>query len=178
MQTAGVIGIVVRVSDVKGRDKKGDRFISPQEQVQHTTAYCRAAGYDVLVIEPTDLNVSHTTPLDERPAMGEALRQVESTDVTWRSSSCSRFRRSRPCDKLRVMGLRTTLCRHEWGSWRRGLTEGIAEIAGGSDDEIAAERRAFAGVGLPGFGMSAEQDDAYEHRRCSKCRKFETRLRG
>lgn len=75
---SGTIGIVVRVSDVRGRDKRGDRFISPDEQVRQTGAYCRSAGYDVLVIEPSDLNVSHTTPLDERPAMGEALRLVES----------------------------------------------------------------------------------------------------
>jgi site-specific DNA recombinase len=72
------IGIVVRVSDVNGRDKKGDRFISPQEQVRTATAYCEAAGYEVVVIEPWDLNVSHTTPLDERGGMGEALRLVES----------------------------------------------------------------------------------------------------
>jgi DNA invertase Pin-like site-specific DNA recombinase len=77
-KTKGTIGIVVRVSDVKGRDKKGDRFISPPEQIAKTTAYCRAAGYDVQVIEPMDLNVSHTTALDERPAMGQALRLVES----------------------------------------------------------------------------------------------------
>jgi DNA invertase Pin-like site-specific DNA recombinase len=77
MAEQGTIGIVVRVSDVRGRDKRGDRFISPDEQVRHTSAHCRASGYAVQVIEPMDLNVSHTTPLDERPAMSEALRLVE-----------------------------------------------------------------------------------------------------
>ena len=76
-KTKGTIGIVVRVSDVRGRDKKGDRFISPDEQIRRRATYCQSAGYDVRVIEPTDLNVSHTTPLDERPALGEALRLVE-----------------------------------------------------------------------------------------------------
>ena len=39
-----VIGIVVRVSDVKGRDTKGDRYSSPTEQVKVATAYC--TGFD------------------------------------------------------------------------------------------------------------------------------------
>lgn len=73
----GTIGIVVRVSDVRGRDRRGDRFISPDEQARHASAYCRSAGYDVVVLEPGDLDVSHTTSLDDRPAMGEALRLVE-----------------------------------------------------------------------------------------------------
>jgi DNA invertase Pin-like site-specific DNA recombinase len=77
MEAKGTVGIVVRVSDVKGRDKRGDRFISPEEQVRVATGYCEAAGYAVTVIEPKDMNVSHTTPLDERPGMGEALRLVE-----------------------------------------------------------------------------------------------------
>lgn len=57
------------------------------------------------------------------------------------------------------------------------MTPGIAEIAGGSEDELAAERATVARLGLPGFGLSAEQDDSFEHRRCSKCGKFETRVR-
>jgi hypothetical protein len=44
MAAKGTIGIVPRVSDVGGRDKKGDRFISPQEQIRTTEAYCRAHG--------------------------------------------------------------------------------------------------------------------------------------
>src|SRR4051812_5631663 len=79
--TRGTIGIVVRVSDVKGRDKQGDRFISPSEQEATTAAYCRTAGWDVVVMEPKDLNVSHTTALDERPAMGQALRLVEAGEL-------------------------------------------------------------------------------------------------
>ena len=77
MEAKGTIGIVVRVSDVGGRDKKADRFISPDEQIRTAGAYVRAAGYDVFIVEPQDLNVSHTTPLDDRPGLGEALRLVE-----------------------------------------------------------------------------------------------------
>jgi DNA invertase Pin-like site-specific DNA recombinase len=71
------LALVVRVSDVGGRDKKGDRFISPTEQIRTATRYARDAGFEVEVVEPQDLNVSHTTPLDQRPAMGQALRLVE-----------------------------------------------------------------------------------------------------
>ena len=78
MENTRTIGVVVRVSDVKGRDKRGDRFISPTEQIATAAAYCKAAGFEVLVIEPMDLNVSHTTPLVEREGMSEALRLVES----------------------------------------------------------------------------------------------------
>jgi hypothetical protein len=77
----GTIGIVVRVSDVKGRDKRGDRFISPAEQIGTASAYCRADGYDVLVIEPQDLNVSHTTPLDERDGMSKGLRLIATGEI-------------------------------------------------------------------------------------------------
>ena len=77
MASAESIGVIVCVSDVKGRDKKGDRFISPQVQAQGTTAYCREEGYDAVVIEPMDLNVPHTTPHDDRPALAEGLRLVE-----------------------------------------------------------------------------------------------------
>ena len=70
------LALVVRVSDVKGRDKKGDRFISPELQVATATGYASGRGYAVKQFE--DLNVSHTTPLDKRPGMGEALRLIES----------------------------------------------------------------------------------------------------
>ena len=78
MGSKGTIGIIPRVSDVRGRDKKGDRFISPQEQVASTAAYCAADGYDTQTVESMDLNVSHTTPLDERPGMSEGFRRVAS----------------------------------------------------------------------------------------------------
>jgi DNA invertase Pin-like site-specific DNA recombinase len=75
------LGIVVRVSDVKGRDKKGDRFISPAEQIAQASGYCKGAGFDVRVIDPQDLNVSHTTPLDERDGMSEALRLLAEGEI-------------------------------------------------------------------------------------------------
>ena len=75
------LALVVRVSDVKGRDRDGDRFISPDQQVRDASAYARAAEFAVRVIEPKDLNVSHTTPLDDRPAMGAALRLVETGEL-------------------------------------------------------------------------------------------------
>jgi hypothetical protein len=69
------LALVVRVSDVKGRDRKGDRFISPDEQVREATAYV-GGEYDVVRFD--DLNVSHKTPIDARRGMGEALKQIES----------------------------------------------------------------------------------------------------
>jgi hypothetical protein len=57
----GTIGVVVRVSDVKGRDKKGDRFISPDEQVRVTTAYCRADGYEVQVQRSVSFEIACST---------------------------------------------------------------------------------------------------------------------
>src|SRR5262245_60981390 len=77
-KSKGVLGLVVRVSDVAGRDKRGDRFISPVEQIRIGTGYAQSAGWEVVVVDPMDLNVSHTTALDDRPGMGEALRRVES----------------------------------------------------------------------------------------------------
>lgn len=68
-------------------------------------------------------------------------------------------------------------CRHDWMSWRPGMTQNIAEIAGLGDDAIEREREMFAGHGLPGAGISAEVDDAMEHRTCAKCGKFELRAR-
>lgn len=77
MAKAAILALVVRVSDVKGRDKKGDRFISPDEQIRDGTAYAKAREFEVSVMKPMDLNVSHTRPLDERPAMSRALALVE-----------------------------------------------------------------------------------------------------
>jgi len=74
-----VIGIVVRVSDVKGRDKKGDRYISPTEQVKVATAYC--TGFDVAVFTEQrrrwrDLHRQRRrygpNPGHERPRLGSA----------------------------------------------------------------------------------------------------------
>jgi DNA invertase Pin-like site-specific DNA recombinase len=70
---------VVRVSDVKGRDRKGDRFIAPDEQIRNAEAYARGRGNDVQVFQ--DLNVPHATPLDLRPGMGEALRRIEAGEL-------------------------------------------------------------------------------------------------
>lgn len=71
------LALVVRVSNVKGRDKAGDKFISPELQIAAASGYASGRGFEVLVIEPHDLNVSHTTPLDARPAMARALELVE-----------------------------------------------------------------------------------------------------
>ena len=68
-------------------------------------------------------------------------------------------------------------CKHDWTPWRPGMLQGIAEIAGLGDDAIEGEREVFAGHGLPGLGISAETDDAMEHRACAKCGKFEVRAR-
>jgi hypothetical protein len=75
------------------------------------------------------------------------------------------------------MPLGQRFCRHRWSPWRPGLTEGIAESVGASEAEIEAEHALFEGVGFPGTGMTAEQDDSFEHRRCSKCGKFDARPR-
>jgi DNA invertase Pin-like site-specific DNA recombinase len=69
------LALVVRVSDVRGRDRKGDRFISPDEQVRDATAY---VGDEYDLVRFDDLNVSHKTAIDARPGMGEALKQIES----------------------------------------------------------------------------------------------------
>jgi len=76
--TTKKVGLVVRVSDVKGRDKAADKFVSPELQIAGAAGYAAGRGFEVAVIEPYDLNVSHTTPLDERPAMSRALMLVES----------------------------------------------------------------------------------------------------
>jgi hypothetical protein len=55
------------------------------------------------------------------------------------------------------------------------MTMGIAELAGASEEAIQAEHDAFAGRGLPGFGISGETDESMQHRRCAKCGKFEVR---
>jgi hypothetical protein len=52
---------------------------------------------------------------------------------------------------------------------------GIAEIGGLDEEDIEFERQAFEGVGFPGIGLSAEVDESFEHRLCSKCEKMELR---
>jgi hypothetical protein len=73
------------------------------------------------------------------------------------------------------MSLRTRFCRHDWGPWRSGLMSNVAEVAGGSEEAIEAERAMFKGRGLPGIGISAEVDESFEHRICSKCGRTEFR---
>jgi len=62
--TTKKVGLVVRVSDVKGRDKAADKFVSPELQIAGAAGYAAGRGFEVAVIEPYDLNVSHPTPLD------------------------------------------------------------------------------------------------------------------
>jgi hypothetical protein len=70
-------------------------------------------------------------------------------------------------------------CRHEWSPWRPGMTMSFAEIDGDfSDEAFAAEARVLhdSGIkGLPGFGISEEQDQSFEHRACMECGEFELR---
>jgi hypothetical protein len=44
-KSKGIVGLIVRVSDVSGRDKRGDRFISPVEQISLTLLRCPRPGY-------------------------------------------------------------------------------------------------------------------------------------
>ena len=78
-KVGGKLALVVRVSDVAGRDKKADRFIAPDEQVRVATGYASGRGYTVQRFD--DLNVPHLTALDKRPGMGEALRLIESGEL-------------------------------------------------------------------------------------------------
>jgi hypothetical protein len=57
------------------------------------------------------------------------------------------------------------------------MMPGVAELAGGSEDDIEAERAALEGRGLPGIGISAGVDESFEHRLCRKCGRFEVRPR-
>jgi hypothetical protein len=57
------------------------------------------------------------------------------------------------------------------------MTSTVAELAGASEDAVADERAVLAVTNLPGFGISAETDNAMEHRLCSKCGKLEVRMR-
>ncbi|MDQ2911308.1 MAG: recombinase family protein [Actinomycetota bacterium] len=76
MAAKGKLALVVRVSDVKGRDKKGDRFISPELQIAGGSGYARGRGFTEFEVFE-DLNVSHTTPLDSRAGMSAALAKIE-----------------------------------------------------------------------------------------------------
>ena len=63
----GKVGIYVRVSDVKGR--KGDQYVSPEEQVRKATEYAADLGYTAVEVQPYDENVKHSWPLEDRPLM-------------------------------------------------------------------------------------------------------------
>ena len=76
MAGMGKLALVVRVSDVKGRDKRGDRFISPELQIAGGSGYARGRGFGEFEVFE-DLNVSHTTPIADRPGMSAALAKVE-----------------------------------------------------------------------------------------------------
>lgn len=54
MNSKLTIGVVIRVSDVRGRDKRGDRYIAPDEQIRTATIYC--SDFNVAVFR--DENVS------------------------------------------------------------------------------------------------------------------------
>ena len=72
---AATLGLVVRVSRVGKRKEKGERFVSPREQVREGTRLAETAGYGVKVFD--DANVSGATPFEERPGMGAALRELD-----------------------------------------------------------------------------------------------------
>ena len=80
MAGKGKLALVVRVSDVKGRDKRGDRFISPELQVAAGSGYARGRGFGEFEVFE-DLTVSHTTPLDDRPGMCAALVKIEAGEL-------------------------------------------------------------------------------------------------
>jgi len=80
MAGKGKLALVVRVSDVKGRDKKGDRFISPELQIAGGSGYARGRGFEEFEVFE-DLNVSHTTSLDDRPGMSSALARIEAGEL-------------------------------------------------------------------------------------------------
>ena len=76
----GKLALVVRVSDVKGRDKRGDRFISPELQIAGGSGYARGRGFGEFEVFE-DLNVSHTTPIADRPGMSAALAKIEAGEL-------------------------------------------------------------------------------------------------
>jgi hypothetical protein len=80
-----------------------------------------------------------------------------------------------------VRALRQRLCRHEWSTWRPGMMKSFAEIEGDFSDEgqeFDRQTREALGVkGLPGLGISQEEDESWEHRTCMKCGEFELRPR-
>src|SRR4051794_15359628 len=82
----GVLGLVVRVSHVNGRDKnedgeKNDGFISPDEQERDAARYVCPQGWDVLVLDPQDLNVPYSTPVEERKALPLGLRMIAAGEL-------------------------------------------------------------------------------------------------
>lgn len=84
----GVLGLPVRVSDTNGREKNGgeegkknDSFISPDEQIRDAARYVSAQGWDVLVLDPQDLNVPYSTAIAERKALPLGLRMIAAGDL-------------------------------------------------------------------------------------------------
>lgn len=80
-KAGATLGLVVRVSQVKGRE--GERFQSPVDQIAEGTAHATKAGYKVRVFDADaqGKGVSGGTPFDQRPGMSEALALVESGEL-------------------------------------------------------------------------------------------------
>lgn len=74
------LALYVRVSKVAGREAKGDRYISPTEQIAAATARATRAGYDVQVFDADSKGqgISGAMPFEERPDFAKVLEAVES----------------------------------------------------------------------------------------------------
>ena len=70
---------IVRVSEVGGR--RDDQFHSPAGQRARIEAECERNGWDLLPFGKPELNVSGGLPLDQRPALGPAVRMVEAGEL-------------------------------------------------------------------------------------------------
>jgi DNA invertase Pin-like site-specific DNA recombinase len=77
--TTKPLALYVRVSRVNGRE--GERFISPEIQRRDGEQYAVSRGFRVASDRFDDLDVSGATPLDDRSALAEALRRVESGEL-------------------------------------------------------------------------------------------------
>jgi hypothetical protein len=78
-----------------------------------------------------------------------------------------------------IRALRQRFCRHKWGPWRPGMLQSMSENAGDTSDEaweLDRQAKEALGVkGLPGLGVSEEDDESIEHRVCPKCGNFDVR---
>jgi site-specific DNA recombinase len=70
-----VLALPVRVSRMGERNENDERFIAERDQIDRGTQLAEKAGYVVRVYD--DKDVSGATPFDQRPGMGEALRDLE-----------------------------------------------------------------------------------------------------